>query len=45
MKLDALQQFLAELRALPAELPLEPELKAQRVKLDKRIRSAFASFR
>ncbi|GLI61315.1 hypothetical protein VaNZ11_003671 [Volvox africanus] len=42
MKLDDFQRYLAELRTLPSEVPLEPELKAQRVKLDKRIREEQA---
>ncbi|GIM00169.1 hypothetical protein Vretimale_5329 [Volvox reticuliferus] len=42
MKLDDFQRYLAELRTLPPEVPLEPELKAQRAKLDKRIREEQA---
>ncbi|KAG2493708.1 hypothetical protein HYH03_008222 [Edaphochlamys debaryana] len=37
-----LANYLAELRLLPPEVPLEPELKPQRLKLDKRIREEQA---
>jgi hypothetical protein len=39
MSFEAFQAYLQELRSLPPEVQLEPELKPQRVQLDKRIRS------
>ncbi|GFR52572.1 hypothetical protein Agub_g15164 [Astrephomene gubernaculifera] len=42
MKHDDFVKYLAELRSLPPEVPLEPELKPQRIKLDRRIREEQA---
>ncbi|PNW88165.1 hypothetical protein CHLRE_01g017200v5 [Chlamydomonas reinhardtii] len=42
MKQEEFLAYLAELRSLPPEVQLEPELKPQRVKLDKKIREEQA---